>query len=441
MSEHHTDGPGSGAGRRPARAGGASRAAAKGAASASPDRAAPAEDAAAYPARDAGARPDDPPVASGAPAGERDDGEAEGAAASPTLAGPRRVRGQSLAIGLAVALALLATAIAGALWWQYRQFYVALHEADVALEASLERVRATQRTLSDGLGEVGESVEASRRRADSFAERLADLPGRLAEIERQLGDFPGRLAAMERRVDAVQGGSFNARENWLRAEAEYYLTLANSELDLAGRWDNALAALELADDRLRQLSDPTLSVVRRQVAAERLALESTERPDLERVVFDLANLAAKVEELPLRGAGTNIVPDEGEPESLDDAEPGFGRLVLGLKRALRSLVSIERRDDADPRPLSAERRALARRELGIELQLARIAATRGQAAAYAASLTAAAAVLERDFDAADAAIQGAARLVAELSTVNIAPPRPDIGRSLTLLRGLPAGTD
>src|SRR5690606_34641404 len=119
-----------------------------------------------------------------------------------------------------------------------REFYVALHEADVELEASLERVRAAQRSMSDRIEAAGDAADATRERTESLADRLDDLPPRMAELERQLGDVPARIAAVERQLAAVQGGSFEAQSTWLKAEAEYYLAVANAELELAGRWDN-----------------------------------------------------------------------------------------------------------------------------------------------------------------------------------------------------------
>src|SRR5262249_18721794 len=53
---------------------------------------------------------------------------------------------------LALVLGLIATMVAGMLWWQYREFYVSLDQTDNATAASLERIRADQRALRDGLG-------------------------------------------------------------------------------------------------------------------------------------------------------------------------------------------------------------------------------------------------------------------------------------------------
>jgi len=355
----------------------------------------------------------------------------------PAIPSEPRAVWPKLAAGVAFALALLSSAGVAFLWWQYREFYVALHEADIELDESLERVRATQRALSDRIDALGGAADAARERTERLASRLEDLPTRMADLERQLGDVPARIASAERQLAAVQGGSFDAQATWLKAEAEYYLAVANAELELAGRWDNAATALELADGRLRALADPAVAPVRRQIAADLLALESVARPDLERVVFELASLADRVDALPLRAVGGA----EADEQPLDEVEPGLGRLITSVRRALSSLVTIERRDDAEARVTSAERRALAHRELRTELSLARAGALQSDSAAYSASLKAARGLLERDFDAADPGVRAAAALVDELAAVDISPPRPDISRSLSLLRNLDSGSD
>jgi uroporphyrin-III C-methyltransferase len=343
------------------------------------------------------------------------------------------------AVFSAFTLALLAVAGTAFLWWQYREFYVGLHGADLEIEASLERVRAAQRALADRVEGLGAVADASRESNGRLVERLESLPARLADLERRADEVPPRVADIERRLAAIQGGTLDAESTWLRAEAEYYLVVANAELELAGRWDNAATALELADGRLRSLADPALAPVRRQIAADKLALDSVERPDLERIVFELSNLAALVDALPLRAVGTARAADE---EALVEAEPGLGRLLASMRRAVGTLITIQRRDDdSDARAASAERRALARRELGTELALARAGALQAERPAYEASLRAAVLLLERDFDAADAGVRAAASRLGELVEIDVAPPRPDISRSLALLRNLGAGSD
>jgi uroporphyrin-3 C-methyltransferase len=331
---------------------------------------------------------------------------------------PRGGQRAVLASSIALVFAFVAVMVAGMLWWQYRQFYVSLDQTDAAAAEALTRVRAEQRALQDRLQDANDDVATLRQLNASLSARLDALPG--------------RFTALEQRLDVVQGGSFDARADLLRAEAEYYLTVANTELTLTRDFDSAVTALELADGRLAELGNPSLAPVREAIAGELLALRGMRLPDIEGIVFTLGRLAARADELPLRAdLPLNLA---GETDAPLDAEPGLGRLWLAVKGALLDLVRIERRDDPVPQALSAAERALARRQLELELELARIAALRADAQAFRSGLETASAVLERDFDTAAADVEGALTLLGELRAFDIDPERPDISGSLRLLR-------
>jgi uncharacterized protein HemX len=333
-------------------------------------------------------------------------------------------RGGSFAGSLALVLALIAIGIAGMLWWQYRAFYVSLDQTDTAAAQALERMRAEQRALEDRIKEVDDEVESLRQRNASVADRVDALPGRFVELER--------------RLDAVQGGSFDARGALLRSEAEYYLSVANTELNLANDWDNAMTALELADGRLAQLANPELGPVREAIAGELLALRGVRLPDVEGLMFSLGRLAARVSELPMReDLPANYANRADAPP--DEAEPGFERLWVAIKSTLLGLVRVERRDEPVAQALSAAERQLGRRQVEIELEVARLAALRLQPEAFRSALDAATEILRRDFDAESGEVDGALALLREMRALEIDAQRPDISGSLNQMRALAAG--
>ena len=344
--------------------------------------------------------------------------EKGGRAAPGSTEPPRGLQRAVFASSAALLVAFIAIMVAGMLWWQYRQFYVSLDQTDAAAAESLTRVRAEQRALQDALQDANDDVDTLRERNASLAERLDTLPG--------------RFVALEERLDAVQGGSFDARGDLLRSEAEYYLTVANTELTLTGDFDSAVTALELADSRLAEIANPELAPVREAIAGELLALRSQRLPDIEGIVFGLGRLAARADELPLRADLPVSLATEADEEL--DAEPGFARLWLAIKGTLLDLVRVERRDEPVPQALSAAERSLSRRQLEIELELARIAALRGDAQAFLSGLEMAISILQRDFDGAAADVEGALALLGELRSFDVDPERPDISGSLNLLR-------
>ncbi len=354
------------------------------------------------------------------------DSEQKDRSAQPARAGATpRVSGRSVALsGLAFVLALIAIAVTGMLWWQYRAFYVSLDQNDATAAAALERARAEQRALSDKLTELGKNVDALRQLNAGLTDRVAALPGRFADLER--------------RLDAVQGGSFDARGELLRSEAEYYLTVANTQLTLAGDWDNAIKALELADGRLAELGNPELAPVRDSIAGELQMLRGVRLPDVEGLVFSLGRLAARAEQLPLRKEAPANYAARATPA--DDVEPGLGRLWFAIKQTLLGLVRVERRDSPVPRALSAAESALGRRQFAVEIELARIAALRREPQAFMSALGGAADRLRRDFDTDAAEVESALALLREMQSVDIAPKPPDIAGALNQLRAITSGS-
>ncbi len=208
--------------------------------------------------------------------------------------------------------------------------------------------------------------------------------------------------------------------------------LANTELSLGGRIASAITALELGDDVLRSLGDPALADVRRAIAEELQSLRGVELPDYERHLADLAGLIARVPELPMRA----VVPENfsAPEEALEDVEPGIGRLWERTKGAVTSIVRVERQDEPVATLLTDSERLIVRRQLALELQIARTALFERREATFRASLVAADGILNRDFDRDSQRIIEARRLLAGMMRVTVEPELPRIGDSLALLR-------
>jgi len=322
---------------------------------------------------------------------------------------------------LAIVVAIVAMLISGSLWWQYRQFYVDLNSEDAQLLESLEDARAGLRRLEDEL----QSVRGDLGTSDAAVSAMSD----------DLEAMPVELRALGRRVEALQGGQLDARDSWLREQAEYYLVLANVELGLGGRINSSIVALELADDVLRDLGDPGLVAVRSALAEELQNLRAVAMPDLEGIAANLGILIGRVAELPMRAA----TPENfaAPAESLDDVEPGLGRLWARTRGAVTTIVRIERQEEPVGRVLTESERRLIRHQLELEIQIARTAVIERREAVFRSSLVAADAILNRDFDGSAQSIVETRRLLGEMMRVELSPELPAISDSLSLLRNAP----
>jgi len=352
-----------------------------------------------------------------------------GAERSDIPAPPPPPRGRSSFVAwLAFLLALVALAISGYVAWQNRASSV-----DEASNA------AAITALSGDLREAVDSLRASQREAlaerDEVArqtsQRIDSLRRELDEVLRQNESVAPRLGALEEAISSLQGVSAGARDTWMLAEAEYYMQIANAQLQLAGNPGNATLALNFAAERIREMANPALGEVRRVLTQELQALESMERADLEGMTFTLASLADRVESLPL---DQNVdVPDD-EPAPVDPELSGFRRALASMKHAFGDIVSVRRTDEAVMPLLSPDAAYFLRANLELKFQAARLALLRGEQGVFEQSLDDAADWLREYYDADSSAVASALDTISALRDESVSVTPPDISGSLQLLR-------
>ena len=335
---------------------------------------------------------------------------------------PRGRKGLWITLVLAMCVSLAAAAASGLLWWQQRQLETALAQGGSEAAISVAEIRSAIESLEDGVGTLQRSGAAQ-----------LEASGR---VSAGVDELSVRFQALEARVDDFQGVSGDARRRWLLAEAAHYLNFGNAELSLGGHWETAIVALELADDALRQLADPAFASVRQQISADLQTLRGAELVDVEGLGYTLGRLAARVDELPMGPAAPgNLI---AEPQGLEDVESGWTRVWLSIRGAISGMISVERSDASESPALTAREQSLIRRQLELELEMARVGLLRNQDQVFLAGVETAADLLTRHFDVSEQAVRSAGALLEEMAQLNIAPARPDIGSSLSLLRELAA---
>ncbi len=318
-----------------------------------------------------------------------------------------------------VALAV-AVAVAGYVWVEQRS---GLGQRVVELRSDLNERNSQLAAMGARLDEFG----ASRRRLDDDLDRLQD---RVARETESIAALPARLDSLEASIERFAGAGDRVRAAWLLAEAEHYMRIANAQLGLGGEINVSQTALELADDALRELDDPRLTPVRKQLATELAALRSVPRPDTEGIVLSLGSLAASLETLPLKQTAPAVFR---EPVPVaEDAGP-FARALAAVRGAFSRLVRIRRVDTPVTPLLTEAEKSVLVRSLDLELQLARLAVMRGDVGMYRRSIEAALARVEQQFDVQSPEVQSAVQTLRELGEVALPEELPDISGSLAAL--------
>ena len=328
---------------------------------------------------------------------------------------------------LALFLALLTLAAMGYMIVEDRRTRAVEESSTDTLERLAGRIDEAQASLSDLDDDLEDLVSGDAALESQIDELQRELESR-ADI---LQSLPGRMTNLENSVAALQGASAGARDTWLLAEAEYYMQLANAQLQLGNNPRLAMLALEMADERVVQLADPGLTDVRRALAEELAALEAMEKPDLEGTTLTLASLARVVDTLPLRTPGS----DNGESGGAADREQGAAaRAWDSVKDAMSGLVKVTPPDEETRALLTPDAARLIRSNLALQLQAARLALLRGEQAIFEQSLEDADALLSEYFDGDSAQVKSAKATIAEIRESMVKVSAPDISESLRLIR-------
>jgi uroporphyrin-3 C-methyltransferase len=284
----------------------------------------------------------------------------------------------------------------------------------------------------ESVARLDRNVAAVAEANTDFAARLESQQRNIDERIRLLDSLPIRMSALEGSLASLQGIAAGTRDTWLLAEAEYYMQIANAQLQLAGNPHLAMLALRMADERLVQLGNPALIEVRTAVADELAALDVMDKPDIEGATLTLSSLAQVVDSLPLKDR------DRAKNESSNDTDTeelsGVDRAVASVKDAMSGLIKITPPDHSATPLVTPDAVYFLRTNLTLQIQVARLALLRGETAVFEQSLNDASSWLNQYFDTESTQVQAALKTVDDISGGQFAIAAPDISNSLRLLR-------
>ena len=364
------------------------------------------------------------PPAEGAPAEEAPAEEAP-AEEAPAEQKPAKRRGNGVA-WLALLLSLVALAAVG---YTISQDWLAA--SDTAADDAIGRLDNRVAAARQGLSELDARISELDSRDSSDQAEIDALRQELDERVRLLSSLPARMTTLESSVSSLAGISDGARDAWLIAEAEYYMQIANAQLQLANNPQLAALALGMADERVVQMSNPALIDVRRAISDDLAALDVMEKPDIAGATLTLASLARVVESLPLASAAK--VTGE-EQESVDEEQSGVNRAWSSMKSAMSGLVKVTPPDQAKLALMSPDAEFFLRSNLALQLQSARLALLRGEQAVFEQALDDTSALMTQYFDADSAQVASAQETLVEIRSNVFTSAAPDISGSLQLLR-------
>lgn len=324
---------------------------------------------------------------------------------------------------LALLLSLLALAAAGYLYWLSLQQGNSVTQSNEKLEAQVaSSINSAKSSLDKSIADMNQ--------------QLGQLQAQSSQEQQNIDKLQDRLTKSIQQVSANQNTS---RKDWLLAEVEYLLRLANQRVLMENTKDGALALLKSADKILKETDDVSIYEVRKALAEDIAALEAVPTLDTEGVFLKLGALNGQVQNLRL----IPISEQHKLPELIEEVAPEVvseswtNDLKASWSKAadkLGSLVVIRHRDEPIEPLLSPEQTYYLQQNLHLMLEQAQLALLQRKQASYDASLNKAHSWIGTYFEQQDAATQSLLNGISELKTVKVTTQMPDISSSLRTLK-------
>lgn len=332
---------------------------------------------------------------------------------SPPASKPRRL----WPLWLITVIALIAIVLL-ALWswhqWQQQQ----------SLRQTISHLQSTTDSLDRNYSQTGNQLDS----------RLQSLQSENSAQQQLISDMRRQI---DHNAQAMLDAGNRSRTDWLLAEAEYLLRIANQRLQIEQDIDGSLSALQAADDVLNQTDDPGTYPVRKQVAKEIMALRSIEDVDQTGLYLQLEAAIDAINNLTERALALEASTEYNQPSEPENNEAEPGTLARGwsqIKSTLNEAIAIRRLDEPVKPLLSPEQSVYARLNMRLMLEEAQLALLRGNQTLYERALSKARDWLDDWYDGSHAPVRALRDELAELSDKDINPELPDISRSLNLLK-------
>ncbi len=319
---------------------------------------------------------------------------------------------------------------------------LAIFLALVAIGVASYPAYETYRQLSEP---VIEEVDTTSEELNQLRSQVSRLEGSLASVDSQLADISARVESdtssddlrseISRELDDIRSRLGTSAQDWIYAEVEYLVRMANQRVLMERDATSALYLLQSADDIIREAEGLVAHELRESLARDIAALKSISTPDTQGIYLELSALVGQVDSLKRITPSYSLVEDSVEEATV---EPGLWNQALAMFQnagaRLASLVDF-RRGSVEVQPILPPKEAYyLKQNLILKLQMAQLALLEGDEAVYRSAIAEASEWITASFDPADAASIAMQESLSRLAEVTVEVALPDISGSLVAAR-------
>ncbi|OFZ66823.1 MAG: hypothetical protein A2V79_00600 [Betaproteobacteria bacterium RBG_16_56_24] len=286
-----------------------------------------------------------------------------------------------------------------------------------------------QEQLAKKIAEMDGGSKANQMLLAQSQDQVRDLSSKVLTLETRYAEAQNQRAALE----ALYNDLSVSRDETALAEVEQMLLIAEQQLQLSANVKAALIAVQSADARLQRMNRPAFNGLRKVISQDMDKLRALPSVDITGINFQLNNLIAAVDGLPLayqQHAATGPIAQAAPPEN----ETAWQKLLREIWQEAKQLVRIENTEISEIPLLLPSQEYFLRENLKLRLLSARIALLSRDGRSYSQELKTAQLWTKRYFDGKS---NESARVLAglkKLSGYDISIELPDISPSLQAVR-------
>ena len=225
------------------------------------------------------------------------------------------------------------------------------------------------------------------------------------------------------------------RNDWLLAEAEYLIQLANHRLLLEKDVTTAAVALKAADARLAEVADPALLNIRKILANDLLTLNNIPTIDLTGLSVTLSALSNNIPNLPLNTPDpkTHKITQEEKTSASSNVE-NIQQLPAAIWKDIKSLIVIRNHQKPLEPLLAPNQHFFLIQNLALLLEQSRLALLNGHNEIYQERLATTDKWIKQYFDTEHNVTRNMLASIAELQKFDIDPALPDISSTFSAVK-------
>jgi uroporphyrin-3 C-methyltransferase len=292
-----------------------------------------------------------------------------------------------------------------------------------SLASQMSRVESQVTSLQANQASSNDSVQAE---LDAFSSQ------QLSEAKALEDRMVAGIAELRQEIGTTS-------EDWLLAEAEYLLRLANQRVLMEEDVSGAISLFEAADQIISEAEGVVAFSLREAIANDIAALRATSATDIDGIFVQLGAIARQIPQLKQKQLEFVMETSEPTPASGDlTFIQQVKKIAVQLGVRLASLVDYRREGEVVTPILPPGEEYYLKQNLLLKVQLGQLGLLRGNQQIFEQSLVDATSWVNQYFDSSDARTASVQAGLQKLSSMKVERDVPDVSTSLREIRKLMA---